>query len=182
MTIAVGPAVGQGQGKVGVASKPNPEMLANGTFAAGVQKWVLEQAGAAKGTMTVAKVGPNGKPAVNVKIVSKGEQSWQVQLHQGGLQIEKGRKYTLTYWARADRPTLITVNCMQNHEPWEHHGAATESQVTTEWKKFTFSFLGPWDDTNARVTFTNLANIPGQNYWFSAISLKAAPAPTGGQH
>lgn len=157
-----------------VSVKPK-EMLTNGSFAAGTQKWTLEEAGSAKGTMEVTKEGPKGISSLKVKIVAKGEQSWQVQLHQGGLKIEKGRPYRLTYWVKADRPGLITVNCMQNHEPWEHHGAAMETAVTTTWKQMTFNFSGPWKDANARVTFTNLATTPGQTYWFSNISLQSNP-------
>ncbi len=154
------------------------ELLTNGNYAKGTKPWVLEQAGSAKGTMGVTKEGPGGQAALKVNIQNKGEQSWQVQLHQGGLKIEKGRKYTLSYWAKADRPTVITVNCMQNHEPWEHHGAATEVNVSTKWEKKTFSFAGPWDDTNARITFTNLATQPGATYWFSNVSLLAGPKST----
>ena len=157
-----------------VATKPK-EMLTNGSFASGTQKWTLEEAGSAKGTMEVTKEGPEGISSLKVKIVAKGEQSWQVQLNQGGLKIEKGRPYRLTYWVKADRLGLITVNCMQNHEPWEHHGAAMETAVTTTWKQMTFNFSGPWKDSNARVTFTNLATTPGQTYWFSNISLQSNP-------
>ncbi|MEI7578094.1 MAG: cellulase family glycosylhydrolase [Armatimonadota bacterium] len=151
------------------------ELLTNGNYARGMKPWVLEQAGGAKGSMTVTKNGPGGVAALKVSIQNKGEQSWQVQLHQGGLKIEKGRKYTLSYWAKAERPTVITVNCMQNHEPWEHHGAASEVSLTNKWEKRTFSFSGPWDDTNARITFTNLATQPGAAYWFSNVSLVAGP-------
>lgn len=158
-----------------VSAKPK-EMLTNGSFAAGTQKWTLEEAGTAKGTMEVTKEGPKGISSLKVKILAKGEQSWQVQLHQGGLKIEKGRPYRLTYWVKANRPGLITVNCMQNHEPWEHHGAAMETAVTTAWKQMTFNFSGPWKDANARVTFTNLATTPGQTYWFSKVSLQSMPA------
>lgn len=162
------------------SSKPSSkseELLTNGSFTSGTEKWMLEQSKEAKGTLAVEQ-GPGGKPAAKVTIVAKGDQPWQVQLHQGKLKIEKGRPYTLTYWAKADRPTVITVNCMQNHEPWEHHGAAREVGLTTKWKEMTFAFRGPWNDDNARVTFTNLATIPGQTYWFAKVSLKALSAPS----
>ncbi len=164
--------------KPNTATRGASELLVNGDYSKGTQGWTLEQAGNAKGAMTVAKEGPGGATALKVNIQSKGEQSWQVQLHQGGLKIEKGRKYTLTYWAKAARPTVITVNCMQNHEPWEHHGAATEVNLSTKWEKRTFAFSGPWDDKNARITFTNLATAPGAKYWFSKVSLTAAPFKT----
>ena len=152
------------------------EMLSNGTFEAGTHNWVLEMAEGAKGVMTKAKFDPDGKPAIKVKVLNIGEQPWQIQLHQAPMKIDKGRKYTLTYWAKADRVTLMTVNCMQNHAPWEHHGAALETKIGTEWKPQAFSFVGPWDDSNARITFTNLGNVVGQEYWFANCSLKAGPA------
>jgi len=154
-----------GQGSAG------KEMLQNGDFKAGMKHWKLEQAGA-KGETTVGNEGPSGKPALRLKVLEVGDQSWRLQLHQSPLKITKGKMYLFEFWAKAARTTKITVNCMQNHAPWEHHGAATEIEVGPTWKKVSFPFTGPWTDDNARVTMTNLGTVVGQSYWFAACSLK----------
>lgn len=146
-------------------------MLLNGSFAKDLKPWVLEESGA-KGEVMVAHDRPDRGSSVKIRVVSVGDKPWRLQLYQGGLTIQKGAKYELTYWVKAAKAGVITVNCMQNHEPWEHHGAASELPVTTKWKELKFAFTGPWDDTNARITFTNLGTVPGQTYWFAQCSLK----------
>ncbi len=153
-----------------LVSPAGKEMLTNGKFTDGTSKWVLEENGA-KGQMEIAPESPEGKAALRLKVTTVGDASWRLQLYQPGLQIEKGKKYTLTYWVKAAKAGVITVNCMQNHAPWEHHGAAKELPVTTQWKQLQFTFDGPWDDSNARITFTNLGTAPSQAYWFARCSL-----------
>lgn len=156
------------QNKLAQAGK---EMLQNGDFKAGMKHWKLEDAGA-KGMAEVVNEGPSGKPALRLNVIAVGDQSWRLQLHQSPLKISKGKSYRFEFWVKAARVGKITVNCMQNHAPWEHHGAATEIEVGSKWKKVSFPFTGPWTDDNARVTMTNLGTEVGQSYWFAACSLK----------
>jgi len=149
----------------------NQEMLHNGNFAHGISNWKVEESGA-KGLAEFVPEGPNKSLALRLKVVSIGKDVWRLQVYQGGLRIEKGKKYALEFRAKSASPGVITVNCMQNHEPWEHHGAALEMPLATTWKQMRFTFDGPWDDRNSRITFTNLGTKPGQIYWFSNCSLK----------
>ena len=153
---------------------PAGEMLANGGFNHGLTKWKVEESGA-KGLAEAVKEGPSGQSALRIKVLNVGSDAWRLQVYQGGLRIEKGKKYTLEFWAKAAEAGVITVNCMQNHAPWEHHGAATEMALGTTWKLMHFAFDGPWDDKDSRITFTNLATKVGQTYWFTNCSLKAVP-------
>jgi hypothetical protein len=59
---------------------------------------------------------------------------------------------------------------MQNHEPWDHH-IQEKMPISPEWKQMRFMFVAPWDDNNVRISFTDLATIPGQVYWFANCSL-----------
>ena len=146
------------------------QLLSNGDFSAGLKKWTIEETGA-KGKAEVVPEAPGKRSALRLKVVKVGTQSWNLQAYQGGIRIKKGQAYTLKLWAKSDRPVTITVNCMQNHAPWEHHGAATEVALTPKWQLVTFPFVGPWNDDNARVTFTNLGTVTGQTYWFAGVSL-----------
>ena len=158
------------------APKPGPvgskdQLLKNGNFQLGTANWVLEQS-EAKGKFEVVKEGPSRQAAARVSVLKVGAESWRIQFYQPKLAIKKGTKYELTYWVKSNRDGVITVNCMQNHEPWEHHGAAVEVPVTKNWKQMVFPFVGPWDDANARITFTNLGTMAGQTYWFAGCALR----------
>jgi uncharacterized protein YndB with AHSA1/START domain len=159
------------------------EMLVNGNFADGSANWVLEESGAT-GQKECVKEGPDGKAALRIRVLTVGDKTWRLQVYQTGMRVEKDRGYIMTFWAKSDRAGSITVNCMQNHEPWDHH-TQKKIPVTTEWKQMRFAFIAPWDDSNVRISFTDLATIPDQVYWFADCSLvpahetkmTAAPAP-----
>jgi hypothetical protein len=158
-------------GSQSTQSKSGKELLVNGAFTSGISNWKIEESGA-KGETTVGIGGPSGKPALRLKVIEVGDKSWRLQMHQGPLMIMKGHKYMFEFWCKSDRESTMTVNCMQNHEPWEHHGAAAEMKIDKSWKKLSFPFTGPWEDANARITITNLGTVVGQTYWFASCSLK----------
>lgn len=178
--LAIAPAVVQAQSSrmrsiglspLALATKPSGEILINGDFSNGMSNWKLEESGAT-GRSQVLPEGPNGKPALRLKVLTIGDSPWRLQIYHAGVTMDKTKRYALSLWVKSDRNGVFTVNCMQNHAPWEHHGAAKEVPLTEDWKQVRFAFDGPWDDSNARITFTNLGTVPGQTYWFARCSLR----------
>jgi hypothetical protein len=163
--------------------KRGDEMLVNGGFADGTNHWVIEESGAT-GRAEQVREGPDGKDALRVTVLTVGDHTWRLQIFQTGMRVEKGQAYDFTFWAKSDRTGSITANCMQNHEPWDHHTQA-KFPVATEWQMMHFPFIAAWDDDNVRISFTDLGTAPGQVWWFANCSLVpsaqpntvAAPAP-----
>jgi hypothetical protein len=149
------------------------EMLINGSFADGNAHWVVEESGAT-GQAECVKEGPDGKAALRLRVLTIGDNTWRLQIYQTGMRVEKGKTYVMTFWAKSDCDGNITVNCMRNHEPWDHH-TQEKMPVSTEWKQMRFTFVAPWDDNNVRISFTDLGTEPGQIYWFADCSLVPAP-------
>jgi len=149
------------------------EMLVNGSFADGNAHWVVEESGAT-GKAECVKEGPDGKAALRLRVLTIGDNTWRLQIYQTGMRVEKGKTYVMTFWTKSDRDGNITVNCMQNHEPWDHH-TQEKMPVSTEWKQMNFTFVAPWDDDKVRISFTDLATAPDQVYWFADCSLVPAP-------
>jgi len=162
---------------------PGDEMLVNGSFAEGTNRWVLEESGAT-GRADHVKEGPDGQDALRVTVLTVGDHTWRLQMYQTGMRVEKGRPYDMTFWAKSASAGNITANCMQNHEPWDHHTQA-KFPVSTGWQQMHFPFVAAWDDDNVRVSFTDLGTAPGQVWWFANCSLvpsseaktAATPAP-----
>ncbi|MFO1476954.1 MAG: carbohydrate binding domain-containing protein [Verrucomicrobiota bacterium] len=146
-------------------------LLVNGDFSRDTRNWVLEEAGAT-GWMECVPKGPEDRPALKVTVSTVGDKAWRLQLYQAGVHIEKGRHYVLTFRAKASRPETIMVNCMQDHEPWDHH-TQMQVSISTEWKRQQVTFEGPWTDDKSRISFTNLGTTPGQVWWFADCSLVA---------
>ncbi len=144
-------------------------MLVNGCFIDGTNNWVLEESGAT-GRAERVKEGPDGQDALRVTVLSVGDHAWRLQVYQTGMRVQKDRAYVMTFWVKSAHPGGMTVNCMQNHEPWDHH-LQEKMAASTEWKKVRFAFVAPWDDDKVRISFTDLGTIPGQVYWFANCSL-----------
>jgi hypothetical protein len=155
-----------------IAVRVSDEMLVNGNFADGNANWIVEESGAT-GRAECVKEGPSGSVAFRLRVLTIGDKTWQLQVYQTGMRVDKGKGYIMTFWARSDRDVNVTVNCMQNHEPWDHH-TQEKMPVSTEWKQMRFTFVSPWDDNDVRISFTDLATVPDQVYWFADCSLVQA--------
>ena len=146
------------------------EILKNRDFSGQWEKvWSLQRDSL---SVVVAEVIPNGfqgKPALRLRVVRNGQQSWIPQLSQGGFPVQKGQVYTLRFWLKADKPGRIDVNCMMNHDPWERLGLSADVQTSAEWKEYRLSFVADRDDPNARITFSQLR--PG-TYELADVSLR----------
>ncbi len=147
------------------------EMLINGNFSAGKKNWTVDQAQGAEAKIVINKEGPGGASAFRMDVVDVGEEAWNLQLYQGNLKVREGQKYRLTFWVKSNYEGTIKAICMQNHDPWEH-STEQEILVSEQWKKKEFTFSGPWNDENARITFTDLATDDDRVYWFAKVSFQ----------
>ncbi|MCS7225102.1 MAG: carbohydrate binding domain-containing protein [Armatimonadetes bacterium] len=161
----------------GVEEKPlGPEMLANRDFSKGLDGWVLEQHFGAQGVamtepVSVGDRGPKSPWSLKITVIKRGQEDWHVQLNQPGLRVEKGIPYTLSFWARSDRPTSVSIGIKQAHEPWQDLGFRTSVKVTEEWQQFSYTFIVSESDTNARLDISGLSQREG-SYWFADFSLR----------
>jgi hypothetical protein len=157
----------------GVKEEPlGDEMLRNANFEAGLQNWVLERHFGAEASAEIVAVPElQGRRSVRITVTKQGTQGWHVQFHQPNLQVQPDRPYTLSFWARAERPCTITVGISQAHEPWQNLGFSAEVRLTQEWREFRFTFTLNRGDDNARVIFSNLG-AQTTTYWFAAPSLR----------
>ena len=171
---APAPAAAPARRTAAVTVQAPVEMLVNGNFADGDANWVVEQTSGATGQAECVKEGPVGKAALRLKVLTISDAPWHLQLYQKGLRVEKDKTYILTFWAKSDRAGDITVNCMQDHEPWDHHTQEVMA-LSTEWQQMRFTFAPPWDDDDVRICLTNLATAPDQIYWFANCSLVTTP-------
>jgi hypothetical protein len=142
----------QADGRVGIV----PDDFVQKTFGAATHNgW--NKPGNAVSTMTVG-------------VAKTGAEPWHVQFHHAKLNVESGRTYTLSFFAKSDAARKISVNVGQTHEPWKVLWS-TQASLTTEWKHFEFSFRPSEGVKNARLAFSNLAAETGA-YSFADVSLR----------
>jgi len=148
------------------------ELLSNGNFANGADRWFLEQHDGAQATAAPAREGPPaGGPALRVTVHRPGQEAWHVQIGQPGLKVQAGSAYTLSFRARSERARAISAMVGQAHDPWTI-AASTQAALDKEWRTFKLVFVAPETDGNARVVFSNLGQA-GDVCELAAVSFRA---------
>lgn len=161
----------------GVKEEPvGNEMLSNPDFSEGTKQWTLERHMGAEATAEVVTddVPPFAgapKRALKITVTKLGKETWHVQLNQPKLKMEADRPYTLTFFAKSDKPRQISVGIKQAHEPWADLGFRTTVNLTTQWQQFRFTFMLTEGDENARLDISQLGQDIG-TYWIAGVSLR----------
>lgn len=160
------------------AQPPGAELLENGDFQAATKSWGLEQHAPARATLTTdATVPPAVRsrvPAAQAALLEVTEPSstaWHIQFQKSGLQVAAGRAYTITFWARADKPRSVSVYLSQAHPPWQPLASSAPLKLTNEWQPFRVLFTSSAADDNVRLVFGNLAEQKGR-VWLAGVSLR----------
>jgi hypothetical protein len=122
------------------------EMIKNGDFAGGKSSWYFHTQGGAQASMSVT----GGE--CHIAITDGGTEVWHAQLTQGGLSLEGGKTYRLSFDARAAAPRSITAGLGQSASPWTSYGSKVAS-LTTSKQTFTLDVTTSAADPTARVTF-----------------------------
>lgn len=103
-----------------------------------------------------------------------GDSPFQIQLVRHGWKLEKGRRYELSFVARAQSPRPITVTVAQTHAPWSNLGLVFEEDLPGDAKAIARTFEASAGDEDAGVYFNVGAAMPGVEV--SKIQLKAIPS------
>jgi hypothetical protein len=143
---------------------------AGGQKAKGDPKWRLEQHGQAKASVNYERV--DGKSAARVTVVQADDQGWHVQFNQAGVQVRKGRLYTVALRVRADKPRVVELALGQAHDPWGPLGLSAKIDAGSTWREEHVAFVANDDDENARVNITGLAREVG-SIWVADVSLRS---------
>lgn len=137
--------------------------------ASGKNAWHLECDEATRLDDQVLNSGPDQKPARRLDIKATGRVSWHPQLVYSSFPVKKGQAYTLSFYARSDKPVTPLVNCMMAHEPWSGLGFRSSFKTDKAWKRYAFTFIAKQDDEKARIT---VGNFKKGVYELSDVSLK----------
>jgi len=89
-----------------------------------------------------------------LSITKTGPNDWNAQFGQPKLKLEKGKFYTLTFTASADKARKLAVGASQAHANWQGLGLSSPLSLTTDAKPFRLSFIATETDDNARISFT----------------------------
>jgi len=88
-----------------------------------------------------------------VKINTAGTEGWHVQLVKNGLQLESGKKYRVTFIAKADAQRQITSYLGQSVSPWSAYSGYNGITLSTEMTEYSYVFDMTSTDEAARLVF-----------------------------
>jgi hypothetical protein len=123
---------------------------------------------------------PEKDGSVRVEVTKTAVVPWGVQYLQKGLTLEKGKRYTLQFRARADKPRSLAVAVQKDIANYEPVGLlSADVPLGTEWRAYRRSFVA---GDNALAEHTSVALTVGQTtgtVWFADLLLVPddAPAP-----
>ena len=108
---------------------------------------------------SAAKTSVSGGTAT-VDVTTIGTETYQPQLVQYNLALDKGMKYKLSFKASADVDRKIEVNFQQSVDPWGSY-AKKEFDISTTEKEYTFIFAMEEDTDEAAQFAFNLGQTTG---------------------
>ena len=95
-----------------------------------------------------------------VDVTTIGAESYQPQLVQYNLALDKGMNYKLSFKASADVARKIEVSFQQSVDPWGAY-ATKEFDITTTEKEYSFIFAMEEDSDDAAQFAFNLGQVTG---------------------
>jgi len=174
--LAVVSCAGGAGVKKDTGEKLGPEMVKDGNFPDGCiknysiynalsaaiekevgGKWTFQQAMPAKGSFEI-------KDGVfKLLVESPGNDNWQIQLVQFPMPLKFGKKYKMSFDAKADKPRKIVFKVGKIGGDWLAYSGLKVFDITTEWQTISFVFKSIGADDKARVEF-NISQDPNSVY------------------
>ena len=151
---------------------PTPvELLQNRSFENGTTSWVLNKTSPATGTFTrVTDTKADGKYAARIAITKISPNGWYLQFQQPNLTLTAGKKYTLSFWAKASTNRALPYVLQKNGNPYTTYLAQT-ANLTTTWQKYTVVYQATTSDPNIFLGFNLAEKI--STVWLDNLSLIA---------
>lgn len=164
--------------KLKVTIPTSLEKVLNGEFDNGTINWQLSNYSAgASSTMDIDQGSLiSGSNSCKVTISQVTGTDWHIQLWQW-LSISPGRKYKITFKAKASSPKAVILTVQQGNSPFSVF-MMNSHPLTTAIQTFTDTFSATTEDM-AKVEF--MLGTPGTGQvWIDSVSIiESSPVPTG---
>ena len=117
----------------------------------------------------------DGKYSARIHVSKSSSNAHHVQLSHR-FKMKKNTKYTLSFWAKSSSSRSMSVSTGQSNQS-AGQGGSTSVQLTNSWKKYSYSFNGSANDSNASVSF-NVGDKTG-DVWVDGVTLGAKSQSSG---
>lgn len=161
-----------------VTSLPTPNLVAGSGFnsPAEVNAWALWwplNSGYAASFSRDSNQFVEGVSSARLDVTQTAGEEWGVSLFSSPVTLAAGSEYTLTFWAKADRPRQISAWVQQYQPPNRKSLIFDKISLTTGWKKYQLSNVAAFSSqgTDLKLIFA-LSETTG-SIWLDDVRLQA---------
>jgi uncharacterized protein (TIGR03437 family) len=116
-----------------------------------------------------------GTASARVTIQSAGQGiDWHVDFNQPNRSLVRGKRYDLTFWAKAGEARTITLSSQKGSPDWRSYGLSRQVAIGTTWKQYTATFEANETASDARIQF--FAGARTGDVWLDDVRLVEHPA------
>jgi hypothetical protein len=152
-------------------------LVDNGGFEDGLTGWrlsVTSSGGAQARLDRDARDTASGSGAAHITVVNAGQKTdWHVEFAQYKRHLDTGKRYDLTFSAKASAPRSLGLSTQKDAPDWRHYGLSRQVSLDTAWKKYTVTFQSPETVDDARLQFW-CGSAVGE-VWIDDVSLAEHP-------
>ena len=112
----------------------------------------------------------NSSGNLDVTINSVGSENWHVQLVKNNIRLEAGKKYRVTFTAKAAAQRQISAYTGQSSDPWSSYSGSNSFSIGTEFNTISYVFDMNVNDNAARIVFD--LGESSENLTFKSVTLE----------
>ena len=129
-------------------------LIENYSFEDDLDAWELEDGACCdRGglyTMEIDKKNPqHGNKSLKIVGHKSTGTAWHAKVKQRSVSMEKGEKYSVVFWARAEKLREVKVNFQTQHAPWTNHLSGQPNPTIIlngpEWEEYDYTFTATVD-------------------------------------
>jgi aryl-phospho-beta-D-glucosidase BglC (GH1 family) len=90
---------------------------------------------------------------LKVAITAQGSQGWHIQLAKTNIVLDAGKKYRLSFKAKAASARNIVAYVGKNSEPWSAYSSYENASLADTFAVYTYVFDMKSTDSNSRIVF-----------------------------
>ena len=92
-------------------------------------------------TMEIDKSNPqHGKRSLKIVGHKATGTAWHAKIRQLDTSMKSGEKYTVIFWARSEKPRLVTLSIQMQHDPWTVYQGGEINLLGPEWMEYHITF------------------------------------------
>ncbi|MDE0089383.1 MAG: carbohydrate binding domain-containing protein [Candidatus Poribacteria bacterium] len=120
-------------------------LLENHSFEDDLAAWELEdgtccdRGGEYK--MEIDKKNPqHGEKCLKIIGIKATGTNWHAKVKQRNVSMEKGKTYTVIFWARSEKPRQVSLNIQEQQDPWTFWQGGDINLTGPEWEEYFVTF------------------------------------------